>query len=75
MIKNINTNTQIGILLVAGGIILCIIAIISLYKHKDDETYMISKANRSNMLATVLCATVLFMIILGLVFCIIFLKH
>ena len=71
MIKNINAHTQIGFLLVAGGMILCIIGIISLYKYKDSGTNMPSKVDSSNMLATILCDTVLLMIILGVVFCII----
>lgn len=67
-IKNINTRTQIGFLLVAGAIILAIIGVLLLDKYKDSGIKMSSKANRINLLATILYGTVLMMIEVGVAF-------
>lgn len=67
-IKNINTRTQIGFLLVAGAIILAIIGVLLLDKYKDSGIKTSSKANRINLLATILYGTVLMMIEVGVAF-------
>ena len=67
-IRNINLCTQIGFLLVAGAIILAIIGVLLLDKYKDSGIKTSSKANRINLLATILYGTVLMMIEVGVAF-------
>lgn len=74
MIRNINTYTQIGFLLVIGGVFLAIaiIGVLLLSKYKDSGTSTPAKTNRINILATVLYGTVAGMIELGIVFSLLF---
>lgn len=67
-IKNINTRTQIGFLLVAGAIILAIIGALLLDRYKESRNDMPLKSKRSILLGIVWYGTVFGMTELGVAF-------